>query len=406
MKTKILPSLGVAFLALGSIPAQSESFSAKSAGKGFTDITNDFTSAQSNPALLSKYDSDDDMYFSINLGLMVADKNDVIDKGEEVSDQIDAFQNQVDDIGNVPLGELSTYKDSLTTQANSIISTLAEIDNQPVSIREGINAVVIIPNQYLSFGMFANQYGRLGVSVDYDQEDETLLSDAISNEIFDKDNINSSAIGIGYSVSEVGVMAGFQLLENTHVDLSFGTKIKFQRVDVFYNNVNVNRFDEDEFDLTDDEFLTDSSGVNFDVGMYAAFGDERQWGVALVVNNLSESETILDEQNLAFTLEPSAKVGITYEIDWITLAAELDLTDQEHFQELKAVKYASVGAELKWAEHAQFRLGMRSDLNNNEDDIYTVGLGFSPWDIVSLDIAAFASDGTSAGFALQLGWKI
>ncbi|HIB78362.1 MAG TPA: hypothetical protein EYO58_12325, partial [Flavobacteriales bacterium] len=73
---------------------------------------------------------------------------------------------------------------------------------------------------------------------------------------------------------------------------------------------------------------------------------------------------------------------------------------------LAPVKYASVGAEFQWAEHMQFRLGMRTDLNDNETDIYTFGIGISPWDIVSIDIAGFTGDNDTKGIALELGWKI
>jgi len=49
---------------------------------------------------------------------------------------------------------------------------------------------------------------------------------------------------------------------------------------------------------------------------------------------------------------------------------------------------------------------MRAYLNDNETDIYTLSIGISPWDIVSIDIAGFAGDNDTKGLALELGWKI
>jgi len=54
----------------------------------------------------------------------------------------------------------------------------------------------------------------------------------------------------------------------------------------------------------------------------------------------------------------------------------------------------------------QFRLGKRTELNDNETDIYTFGIGISSWDIGSVDITEFTGDNNTKGLALELGWKI
>ena len=79
-----------------STAIHADSFSAKQAGQGFTGLTKDFTSALSNPALLTKYDNDDDVYFSLNLGGLLSDAHNVIDKGEDIADYIDEFLKAVE----------------------------------------------------------------------------------------------------------------------------------------------------------------------------------------------------------------------------------------------------------------------------------------------------------------------
>ncbi len=402
---KLTTTLSLISLALCST-AHSESFTAKHAGQGFTSITHDFTSALSNPALLNKFDDDDDFYLSLNLGLAAADEYEVLDIGEAIADQIEDLDEDIDNLINVPPEELPSYITGLNQQIDNIVTDLTTVDEKPVNLRTGLNALIIIPNKYLSMGFFINQYGRLGMSVDYTDSDESVLENAITTGNLDINDLQSSATGLGYSVAEAGAMFGYEILKHKKYDVNLGAKIKYQRLDLFYNTVNVASFDDDDFDLTDDEFLTDSDGVNVDLGLHLAFGDQRQWHVAFVANNLTKQEVSLIDQDLTFQLDMSSSVGISYQNHWLTVSGEVDLTDRASFKQLQAPKYASVGAELDWGEHVQFRLGARSDLNDTEGDLYTVGFGLSPWDVVSFDIAAFKGDNDNLGAAIQLGIKI
>ena len=402
---KLTTTLSLISLALCST-AHSESFTAKHAGQGFTSITHDFTSALSNPALLNKFDDDDDFYLSLNLGLAAADEYEVLDIGEAIADQIEDLDEDIDNLINVPQEELPSYITGLNQQIDNIVTDLTTVDEKPVNLRTGLNALIIIPNKYLSMGFFVNQYGRLGMSVDYTDSDKSVLENAITTGNLDINDLQSSATGLGYSVAEAGAMFAYEILKHKKYDVNLGAKIKYQRLDLFYNTVNVASFDDDDFDLTDDEFLTDSDGVNVDLGLHLAFGDQRQWHVAFVANNLTKQEVSLIDQDLTFQLDMSSSVGISYQNHWLTVSGEVDLTDRASFKQLQAPKYASVGAELDWGEHVQFRLGARSDLNDIEGNLYTVGFGLSPWDVVSFDIAAFKGDNDNLGAAIQLGIKI
>lgn len=110
-----------------SISANSQSFTARHAGKGFTALTNDFTSALSNPALLTKYDDDDDVFFSLNLGIMASDEFDVIDSADDIVDNIE----ELEDFNSTNLLERLKL-------VNDVISDLETIDEKPVIIRGGL----------------------------------------------------------------------------------------------------------------------------------------------------------------------------------------------------------------------------------------------------------------------------
>lgn len=392
-----------------SLPSYGESFTAKRTGQGFTGLTQDFTSSLSNPALLTKFDNDDDVFFSINLGIMASDKYDVIDTTEDISDNID---NLADDINGIQfqnfqtLNQMQAYITDLNEQVDVITADFKKIDEKVVKIRNGLNFQILIPNQYLSLGFFTNQYGRIGGIMDYSEGDETILNNAILTGDINLNDLKSATTAVGYSIAEAGIMAAYPAVKHANYDVSVGSKLKYQRVDLYFNRVQISDFEDNDFEITNDENITDESGSNIDLGLYIAWGEERQWHAALVTNNLIKQTVHHVEQDIIFTLKMTSSFGLSYQNDWLSLATEIDLTDREQFASLAPSKYAGAGAEFRFYEHIQFRLGYRTDINDIDDDIYTAGIGISPWDVFAIDIAAFTGDNDTIGAALQLSLKI
>jgi len=392
-----------------AVPSYSESFTAKRTGQGFTGLTQDFTSSLSNPALLTKFRNDNDVFFSLNIGLMASDKYNVIDTAENISDNLDKL---ADDINGMSLQiiqspeQVKNYNDDLNQQVDNIIADFESIDGKIVKIRNGVNLQIIISNQLFSFGLFTNQYSRIGGVMDYSENDEKILNDAILSGDLDLKDLESATTAVGYSIAEAGFMAGYPVVTHTNYDLSVGAKLKYQRIDLYYNRVQISDFDDDDFEITNDENITKKSGTNIDLGLYINWGEERQWHAALVTNNLIKQTVHHVEQNLIFTLENSTSFGLSYQNSWVSLATDIDLNDREQFVSIEPSKYAGVGAEFRFYEHIQFRLGYRTDLNNVDGDIYTAGIGISPWDVFAVDIAAFTGDNDTLGAALQFSLKI
>ena len=398
-----------------TLPSYGESFTAKRTGQGFTGLTQDFTSSLSNPALLTKFDNNDDVFFSLNVGIMASDKYDVADTAEDISDNLDKL---ADDINGIQLQNFQSseqqqnYYNDLNEQVDVIITDFKKIDGKVVKIRNGLNFQILIPNRYISIGFFTNQYGRIGGTMDYSEGDEAILDQAVNDctNMLDcnlnLNNLESATTAVGYSIAEAGVMAAYPAVKHANYDLSIGAKLKYQRVDLYFNRVQISDFDDDDFEITDDENITDESGSNIDLGLYLAWGVERQWHAALVTNNLIKQTVHHVEQGITFTLKMTSSFGLSYQNDWLSLATEIDLTDREQFASLAPSKYAGAGAEFRFYEHIQFRLGYRTDLNDVDDDIYTAGIGISPWDVFAIDIAAFTGDNDTIGAALQLSLKI
>ncbi|RHW76603.1 conjugal transfer protein TraF [Colwellia sp. RSH04] len=385
------------FILTSSATSMAENFNARRAGQGFTGITLDYTNALSNPALLTEYTSKDDFYFSLNLGILASDEFNVIDKGGNVAQDLATLSDGIN--AGIP-------SDILNTQVDSIIHELQAINSQVVSGQNGLSFQVIVPNKYLSFGLFTNQYGRYNGVINYNQTDEQLLRNAIDSGDLKLDELKSTATGIGYSIAEAGVMLGGEVHKTKLYDVSAGIKLKYQRIDLLFNTKNISDFNDNDFDLGNEDNITDDSNGNIDLGLYFAWGDERQWHAAVVSNNLISHEVKHPKVGLAFLLETTSIAGLSYQNDWLTLATEFDLTDRESLIEVKASKYASIGAEFTVNNSLQLRLGYRADLNDVDADIMTAGLGISPWDVVSIDIAGYMGDHQTYGAAIEFGLKI
>ena len=50
-------------------------------------------------------------------------------------------------------------------------------------------------------------------------------------------------------------------------------------------------------------------------------------------------------------------------------------------------------------------VGFQRDLEDNVEDTVSVGIGFSPFNVVNVDIAGFTGDGNTAGASMQLGLR-
>jgi hypothetical protein len=123
-----------------ALPSYSDSFTAKRAGQGFTGLTLDFTSSLSNPALLTKFEKYDDIFFSLNVAIMTSDEYNVIDTAEDISDNLDTLADDINGIASQDFqspDQVKTYYDNLDLQVDNIITGLKNIDEKVVKIRNG-----------------------------------------------------------------------------------------------------------------------------------------------------------------------------------------------------------------------------------------------------------------------------
>ena len=132
--------------------------------------------------------------------------------------------------------------------------------------------------------------------------------------------------------------------------------------------------------------------------------------LGLSLRNVSTDECDLGENTLNY--EDEASLGVAYHNKRMTIAADLDLIENEpllandSFDSLKT-QYLAVGAEFNAFKILKFRLGtaknIASGVSDGAKDVeYTAGVGI--WLGFNLDVAALINDNT-AGVFLQTGFQ-
>ena len=80
----------------------------------------------------------------------------------------------------------------------------------------------------------------------------------------------------------------------------------------------------------------------------------------------------------------------------------MDLTEASGFTSDNKRQFASLGAELNAWSWMQVRAGYRQNIISNDGSAFTAGLGFSPFDVVHLDITGIAGTDRTYGAVAQM----
>ena len=165
--------------------------------------------------------------------------------------------------------------------------------------------------------------------------------------------------------------------------------------------------DFDEEDVIDSDDISDDDHINLDLGVTWRTG---KLVVAGTLENLiaEEFDTVDPDtgQTVTYEMDPVATAAVGYAGDWIKAEASVDLTERNGFVQLPDAQYARLGVELSAGRHLHLRAGYRTDLEDGYADIFTVGLGVTPFDRLNIDLAGAIGEGDTFGAAVQIGFKI
>ncbi|NWO04378.1 MAG: conjugal transfer protein TraF [Alteromonadaceae bacterium] len=383
----------------------------------------------SNPAMMASEQHD----WADDFGLMLPSVNARLADEEEVVDQIDDIQDVIDNFDN--------YFDRIDSSTNPTPEDVAEFQNTAGDLNGRLNAFskdtmrtnvglgvgFAIPTSSVSVGVFANGNLTATVRGELDDGDSQLLSDIadastasdvknlIDNAETDQDgNLKLDSRGriLASAVAEVGISLATTFDLNNDNALQVGVSPKYVELQTFQYTETVSGFEDDDFDS--DQYQTDKSGFNLDIGAAYAFGEDNQWNTGVVVKNIipmeldsAQARPVLDEKR-TFELNPMVTAGIAHKSDHHVLTAELDLTKKEAFGFEDDTQWLAVGAEFDAWRWAQLRAGVRHNLASNddndgieEDTQFTAGLGLNFFGI-RMDIGGLYSS-ADVGAAIELG---
>ncbi len=397
MKANMLTrSIAIALMVTGipAVQAATTWIEARNDAMGGTGVaSSSYTAAAlANPALLTHYQANDDIGLILPaIGAQVSDPDNLQDGFDNVKDSWDRFNNAIG-AGNG------------STQAASLKKSLQDVSGHQGRANAGVSAVVAVPNDTLPFALVVKGWGQAkaqAVVTDHDLDYlDGVNSGMITPSPGDLDHLTSRAEGAAVLVSEYGVaMAHKFTVAGTPV--SVGITPKYQHVDTWNYNVAINNFSTSDFRSSD--WKRSESGANLDIGFAAQLSP--QWTLGLTGQNLVKRDIDTREVNgrkETFQIRPQTTLGTAWSNGFITLATDIDLTPTSGFASDEKAQYARVGAELNAWSWAQLRAGYRADIRNSDQNVFTAGIGLSPFDVVHLDLAGMAGTNRNYGAAAQL----
>lgn len=219
-------------------------------------------------------------------------------------------------------------------------------------------------------------------------------------------DLQSSVDVRGLILQEFGISFAREVELSGH-RFAVGVTPKYVKATMIDYTANVDSSDEDDFD--GDNYSKEYSHFNLDVGVAKDYANG--WRTGLVIRNLI-SQTY-DGYNTVNGVEvatgnsiktsPQVRLGVSHQQELYTVAADLDLTENDPVGYEGESRYLALGAELNAWDWAQLRVGYRANLSDSERNVMSAGIGLSPFG-VHLDLAV-ARNSSETGGSLQFGFR-
>lgn len=361
----------VALLILSSASVQSANTVADARGNGMgnTGVTTaDYLIAPFyNPALVAVYrDRDTFGVLFPAIGATARDPDKSLETIDDLQDSIKTFENT------------SNPNQSNVTQLNSYLDQLA--DDKPLAVSAGVGMAVAVPLDVLSLNIFARGYAEVISRSDIAANGGDSIA-AVENRY---QNSTVDLIAFGYSEFGVAMAKMYSLAGQ---QLSFGITPKIQQLRTYKQTVSVKDFDLSDYDKSE----TNDNAFNLDFGAIWLIDNFR---IGVAVKDLFAQELKTIDGISAYQLDTQVTFSGGYVTELFSAAIDIDATKQERFKNLKDdTQYLRFGVEGNAWGWVQLRAGYEMDLEDTLDDAFTFGIGISPGDLVSFDLAGnYAGD--------------
>ncbi len=338
-----------------------------------------------NPALGAK-DNDFIGILFPTFGFSVYDKGNILEKATNVSDSVIRFQNN-----------------PTTGNAEAIISDLKKMKNNQASIEFGTALAGGFTLGLVTINPFVKANVNLLVLTDIDDNDLSLSAASTS--------INSTVNTMGLVLYEYGAGIATKL---PFTDLYLGATPKIQQLHTVNYVASLTSFDIGDF--YEGRYSNSHSNFNIDLGLAYELGFGFTTG--LVTKNLfsqTYKTKTVEGTTAEYTLNPVTTASVSWQFLILTVGADLDLNKTKGFTKFALknstqnpsdddVQMFGLGAEVDVLGMAQARAGYKRDLQNNLQDEYTLGVGFSPLGLIHIDIGGSYGGSNQYGISAQMAY--
>ncbi|EKO3542522.1 conjugal transfer protein TraF [Vibrio fluvialis] len=333
-----------------------------------------------NPALTAVYRDRD------SVGLLVPALGANIRDSDESLSTIDDLQSSIDQFEAAGVGAATQEN---INQLNGYLDDLA--DDKPFAVSGGAGIAVALPMNAVSLNFFARGYAEILADSTIAANTGNTASDVETR----YQNSYVNMLAFGYSEYGVAVAKLFTLQGQ---QIAIGITPKIQELRTYKEVVTVQ-----DFDLSDyDQSKTSKNAFNLDIGAVWLIDNFRA-GIA-AKELISQEIKTYDDQS-SYTLDPQVTVSGGYVTDFLALAIDWDLTKQKRFKGVDDdTQFLRFGVEGNAWGGAQLRAGYEIDLESTLDNSITAGLGISPGDLVSVDLAANYAGNYQYGLSANLAF--
>jgi hypothetical protein len=357
------------------------------------------TAVLANPALMTKAKPADGVSIIFPAaGLQENDKNQLIDKVNDLHDSANRYKQMAK--------QLSSFADypKIQAAAGDLANQLRGIKGNQASGTAGAAFAVTIPDQTLAFAFVTKAYGTAHVTANVTQNDIDYLQGVADGTVIpqpgDRKKATSTVLGRGAIVYDYGVAVAHEFNIAGH-PVSFGITPKLQKTYLYNYSASVFRFK--KLDFTNGRYKNTDTGFNIDAGAATDIGDH--WTLGLSAQNLIsrdiETKQVRGYKD-SYQIGPVVTPGVAFHTERLTAALDVDVTPTKRFKSQEDSQYAGVGAEYRLLSWLQLRAGYRADMKSNDTDVFTAGLGISPFANLHLDLAGMKGNDRTWGAVAQM----
>ncbi len=406
-KVAYLVGLNAVFLSSSALAAGAW-YDARNDAMGGTGVASSTWSSAvlANPALMTKAKPEDNVSVIFpSAGVQVTDKDKLINKVDDITDSVDRYKEVID---NLTFADYLRGYPELKAAAGDMANQLDDLKGDKAHGTAGVAFAVTVPNETLPFAFITKAYGTASVQANVVDSDITYLRGVANGTVIpvpgDQDKLSSSGHGLAALVTDYGVALAHEFDVAGH-PVSVGVTPKLQKTWLYNYTASIYNFDKSN--INNSQYRSSDTGFNIDAGIATDFGEH--WTLGVTGQNLIsrdiDTKTVEGYRD-TYQIRPLVTSGLAWNYGAFTLAGDVDLTQTKRFKSEESSQYAGVGAEYRVLDWLALRAGYRADMKSNDTNVFTAGLGVSPFNnTVHLDLAGSVGDDNTWGGMLQLGFN-